>query len=80
MPKLVIRQGEALSVYSDQWAPIIRALGSPTITRETDVEYDSATQQWTATLRATGQVIATGQKRAEVIQQEVKFLEENVIQ
>ena len=75
MPKLVIRDGRAEMVYSDQWACIARALGAVTIERATDVEYNPAAQVWEARHRETGQVIATGANRSQVIAEEVKFLE-----
>ena len=63
-------------VYSDKFSCIARALGALEITRATDVEFNPASQQWEARLRHTVRIIATGPNRAEVIAQEVKFLEE----
>lgn len=76
MPKLIIgKDGTARMVYSDKWAPIARALGALEITRATDITWDYAAQEFIATDRQTGAIIARGTNRADVIAQEVKFLE-----
>ena len=79
MPRLVIQpDGTAQMVYSYKWAPIARALGALTITRATDVEWNDDAQQWEAHHRASGKIIAAGPNRADVIRQEVTYLEEEL--
>ena len=75
MSKLVITPAGARMVYSDKWAPLARALGQLDIQRATDVEFSAQAQQWEARHRATGAIIAAGPNRAEVIRQEVEYLE-----
>jgi hypothetical protein len=70
-----IKQGIAVSVYDDRFRPIYQALGVATITRATDVEYDATQCAWIATERTTGQIIAYGPERDDVIRQEIEYLE-----
>jgi predicted DNA-binding ArsR family transcriptional regulator len=76
--KIKITNGNLVSVYDDRFAALFHALGSPDIKRATDVEYDDTSREWVATLRATGEVIGRGTNRADVIKQEVKWLEERL--
>lgn len=70
-----VRGGELRTVYDDRWAGILSAIGSVTIERASDVEYDHGAREWVATHHATGEVIARGPNRNEVIAAEVRWLE-----
>lgn len=74
-----IQDGTARMVYDDRFYKIIAAMGTPTITRASDVEFDHEAQEWVATYHATGEVIARGVNRSEVIAAEVVWLEKNII-
>lgn len=78
--QLTIRAGTALMVYDDRWQPIAAALGAPTVIRASEVEYDHASGEWFAIYLPTGELIARGPNRAEVIAAEVRWLEANVIE
>jgi hypothetical protein len=68
--------GERLAVvHDDRWMPILHALGRVEIERASDVEYDALAQEWVARYRATGEVIARGERRADVIQAEIAWIE-----
>jgi len=71
--KLRVGRGVARAVYDDRWMPILDALGDPQIRRATDVEWESG--EWVARLRPSGEIIARGKNRAEVVRAEVDFLE-----
>jgi len=71
--------GAIRAVYDDRWHSILAAIGRPVIERASEVEYDADAQEWVATYRATGEVIARGPNRAEVIASEVRWIESNVI-
>lgn len=75
--KIHISGGEVNCVYDDRFRPILEALGVSDIKRATDVEYNQATKEWEAKLFSTGQIIAHGPNRNDVIAAEVKWLEEN---
>ena len=79
--KIVIRDGVALGVYDDRFRLLMEALsGGPLVVRRaTEVEFDEATGDWVATLLRTGEVIARGRDRSQVIDAEVAFLEREVI-
>ena len=67
-----------VAVYDDRWAVLFQALGPVEITRASEVEWDDATQEWVATHKETGAVIARGKNRAEVIKKEISWLEERL--
>jgi hypothetical protein len=73
-----ITAGVATAVYSDEALPILQALGKVEITRATDVEWDEEAGEWIARLRSTGEIIAHGQNRRQVIQGEVAVLEARI--
>lgn len=80
--KIVIDAGgTARGVYDDLWRPLFEALsgGKLVIERATEIEYDEGSGDWVATLLKTGQVIARGRNRNDVIKEEVAYLERNVI-
>ena len=71
-----ISEGVAYSVYDDRFQPIYEALGDNLkVSRATQVEWSSASQQWQAIDFYTGKVIASDRNRSEVIRQEVEYLE-----
>jgi len=74
-----IQNNTLRSVYDDRFHFILAALGSVKIERASEVEFDHAASEWVATSVATGQVIARGSNRSEVIASEVRWLEENQI-
>ena len=73
-----VHGSQVVAVYDDKWAPLMAALGTVTIERASDVEYDSATGEWFAIYRGTGEEIARGANRGEVIAAEVRWLEERI--
>ena len=75
--KINISGGKVNCVYDDRFRPLFEVLGKPVIERATEVEYDPDTRDWTATIIPTGEIIARGKNRNEVIEAEVKWLEEN---
>lgn len=79
--KIVIRNGVATGVYDDRFRPIFEAIsgGQLVVKRATEVEYDEASGDWVATLLSTGKVIARGKDRSKVIEEEIRFLETEVI-
>lgn len=76
--KIQIRGGQIIGVYDDRLLPLYKALGTPVITRATDVEYNQEGQEWEAKLRQTGETISHGPNRADVIRQEVAYLEDTI--
>ena len=70
-----VRGGVLRTVYDDRWAPLFAALGKVTIERASEVEYDHRAGEWVATHHATGEVIARGVNRQQVIAAEVRWLE-----
>ena len=71
--KMVIRNGQATMVYSDLWRPILEAIGAIDAPKVTDIEWESGA--FVARLRETGEEIARGANRADVIRREVEYLE-----
>ena len=67
-----------VAVYDDKWALLFQAMGDVEIKRASNVEYDHDSKEWVATHCETGAVIARGMNRAEVIKQEVAWLEERL--
>ena len=74
-----IQDGVVYGVYDDRLRPILEALGTMEITRATRVEFEPVSQLWVATYIPTGEVIARGPNRSQVIREEVAWLETNVI-
>jgi len=75
MTTIRIVNGEARCVYSDAALPFLKALGVVRAERATDVEWDEEAGEWIARLRSSGEVIAHGESRAQVIREEVAYLE-----
>jgi hypothetical protein len=73
--KIVIRNGTVHAVYDDRTRPILEALGILTVKRASEVEFDAATGEWVACLATTGEEIARGKNRGDVIADEVRYLE-----
>ena len=73
-----VRGGELHMVYDDRWHSLFAALGTVTIERASEVEYDHEAREWVATHHATGEVIARGVHRNEVIASEVRWLEAKI--
>jgi predicted metal-dependent RNase len=73
-----LRGGEARAVYSDRFRSIFEGMGVLQVQRATDVEFESATGEWVATHRESGQVIGRGRNRSEVVAQEVEWLEKRL--
>lgn len=67
------------AVYSDKWRPFLESLGALQVTRASEVEFDSTTGEWVAVLRQTGKEIARGRDRAQVIAEEVQYIERHVL-
>ena len=73
--KIVLTGQTATCVYDDRFRPLLEALGPLQVRRASEVEFDQATGDWIATHLETGQMIARGKNRAEVITAEVWWLE-----
>ena len=73
-----VHGSQVVAVYDDKWAPLMAALGTVTIERASDVEFDHDAGEWVATYHATGEVIARGVNRNAVIAAEVRWLEERI--
>lgn len=70
-----ISGGKAKGVYDDRFRQIFEAIGVMKIARASDVEFEPETGDWVATEISTGQEIGRGKNRADVIAQEVRYLE-----
>jgi len=77
--KAVVSNGIMISVYDDRFRDILEAVGPLHIERATDVEFDGTTGNWVAVHLSTGTEIARGRNRGDVINQEIQFLEREVI-
>jgi hypothetical protein len=75
MKVLIKPNGDVVSVYNDR-IPASK-LGTSTITRASNVEYNHDAQRWEARL-PDGTLIAYGPLRNEVIQDEIAYLEERL--
>ena len=73
--RINISRGQVTCVYDDRFLPLLEALGTLHVIRATDVEYYYG--EWIATLRATGEIIARGSSRDEVVTAEIKWLEDH---
>jgi hypothetical protein len=76
--KLQIENGVATCVWDDRFRPLLEALGVFEVRRASEVEFNPASGEWEATLISTGQLIAHGLNRNEVIANEVSWIEENL--
>ena len=76
--RITVSGGRVDCVYDDRFRPLLEKLGMPFVTRVSDVEFDHNTQEWYAKYIPTGQEIARGKNRNEVIEAEVKWLESRV--
>ena len=76
---IALHGGSAEAVYDDRWRCIYEALGALTVRRASEVEFDPVSGEWVATHCDSGEVIGRGRNRTAVIQQEVAWLETNVI-
>jgi len=74
--RIVIRGGEASAVYSDASLGLLEALGRVEIRRASEVEWDDARGEWVA--RSGGEEIASGRSRRQVVEDEVRILEERL--
>lgn len=74
---LKISGGTAKAVYDDKWRPILEALGVMQVARASEVEFEPESGDWVATQAGTGKEIGRGKNRADVIRQEVDYLEAN---
>lgn len=70
--KLVVGGGWVQAVYGDRLRDL--ALGPLEVTRASNVEFNHELQQWEART-PTGELIASGPNRDEVIREEVKVIE-----
>lgn len=77
--KITIRGSKVACVYDDKFAPLLEALGTLEISRASNVEYNPLDKTWEAERIGTGEIIASGPNRNDVITEEVKWLEDNVI-
>jgi len=73
--KLKVDGASLTGVYDDRLAPIYAALGTLRVERASEVEYDDGRGEWVAVSVETGEEIACGANRAEVIAAEVRWLE-----
>lgn len=83
--KIIVRRDEAgveaHGVYDDRFFCIFQALSAatPMVKRATEVEFDHESGEWVAAHLASGEIIARGANRSEVIRQEVEWLEQKEI-
>lgn len=75
--KIAIHGSKVACVYSDKFMPLLQALGDVVIQRASEVEYDNSSKKWVAFHRS-GEQIASGVNREDVIKQEVRWLEERL--
>jgi hypothetical protein len=75
--RIDIRNGVVTCVWDDRFRPLLEALGVMEVHRASEVEFNQQTGEWEAKLLATGQIIANGINRNDVITAEVKWLEGN---
>jgi hypothetical protein len=75
--RIDIRNGVATCVYDDRFRPLLEALGVMEVHRASEVEFNPQTGEWEAKLLATGEIIASGINRNDVITAEVTWLEGN---
>ena len=73
--KIFVRGSAVRCVYDDRFLPLLEALGDLAIERASSVEYDCISGEWFA-MHISGQIIARGKNRNDVIAQEIKWLEE----
>jgi hypothetical protein len=74
--RIVIKpDGTVKTVYNDKLRPLNERLGSVSIKRASNVEFNNTTQQWEARLVETDELIASGPNREEVIKQEIAIIE-----
>jgi hypothetical protein len=81
--KITIRNGEAIGVYDDRLRPLFEAMGPIKVKRATTVEFEEESGDWVAVLLnedgSPGKEIARGRLRDKVIEEEVAWLEKEVI-
>lgn len=65
-----------LSVYNDDLQKARDVLGKPDVKRASNVEWDENRELWVAKLKDTGEILAEGPNRAEVVKEEVRVLNE----
>lgn len=70
-------KSDTVAVYSDEFMPLLSALGESTCARATSVEWDDDNQEWVARLRDAS-IIARGSVRKKVIEEEIAWLNENL--
>ena len=73
--QIKLHDGTARAVYSDQFRPLFEVLGTMQVSRASDVDYYPTTGEWVAVLRSTGDIIARGRNREEVIKAEVAYID-----
>jgi hypothetical protein len=66
--------GTVVAVYDDRFREILEAIGTMSVKRASEVEFDEATGEWVATLK-DGTEVGRGKNRNEVIAAEVAYLE-----
>jgi hypothetical protein len=67
------QQGQVHAVYSDKLRGL--GLGELHVERASDVEFNHESDEWEARVRTTGELIAHGPNRDDVIKEEVRVLE-----
>ena len=73
--------GTITSIYHDDiFDRDGKLIGKMMVNRVTDVEFDNEKQQWVARLIKTGEIIATGEKREEVLKEEARIVQEMLFQ
>lgn len=77
--RIAIHGSKVACVYDDRFLPLLEALGTLEIVRASTVEYNTLSKTWEAERVTTGQNIASGPNRNEVIAEEVRWLEKNTL-
>jgi hypothetical protein len=66
--------------YDDVFDRDGNLIGKMVVNRVTDVEFDNENQQWVAKLIKTGEIIVTGKKREDVLNEEARIVQEMLFQ
>lgn len=72
--RMIVSGSQCRAVYADALRPLAEAMGEMTVQRASSVEFDEASGEWQAML-ASGDQIAHGRERNEVLRAEVAWLE-----
>lgn len=82
MKLLVTQEGAVVGMYNDRLLPLAERLGTPVITRASNVEWEGASCQWQArgaeTGPKSGELLAAASTREEALRLEHKAVESDL--